>query len=156
MMIGLLLPALGCTGAPDGRIGAPPDMPDARTPIPLSAAAARAHHRVMVQHLESVQAIVAALAAEDFQSAQKLTEAHLGFAVHRQAMADRQPGDFPPAYHDLAMAHHEAAEALARIMPSKDFRQIVPKLNDVLKACVACHQDFRVPQTTPSSRLKPE
>jgi DNA-binding GntR family transcriptional regulator len=64
----------------------------------------------MLQHLETIQAIVAALVEEDFERAQGLTEAHLGFFKHRQVMAEQQPERFPPAYHDFAMAHHEAAE----------------------------------------------
>jgi hypothetical protein len=98
----------------------------------------------MLQHLETIQAIVAALVEEDFERAQGLTEAHLGFFMHRQAMARQQPERFPPAYHDLAMAHHEAAEELGRVMPTHDLKQILPKLDGVLKACVACHLEYRV------------
>jgi cytochrome c556 len=76
--------------------------------------------------------------------AKGLTESHLGFFMHRQAMVQQQPEHFPPAYHDLAMAHHEAAEELARIIPTKDLKQILPKFNNVLKACVACHLEFKV------------
>ncbi len=47
--------------------------------------------------------------------------------MHRQAMAQQQPENFPPAYHDLAMAHHEAAEELERIS-TKDLKQILPQL----------------------------
>jgi cytochrome c556 len=42
------------------------------------------------------------------------------------------------------MAHHEAAEELARIIPSKDMKQILPRFNNVLKACVACHLEYKV------------
>ena len=81
----------------------------------------------MLQHLETIQAIVNALVEEDFELAKGLTESHLGFFMHRQAMA-----------------HHEAAEELARVMPSKDMKQILPQFNNVLKACVACHLDYKV------------
>ena len=60
------------------------------------------------------------------------------------AMAQQQPENFPPAYHDLAMAHHAAAEELAGIIPTKDLKQILPQFNNVLKACVACHLEFKV------------
>jgi len=103
----------------------------------------------MLQHLESLEAIVAAMAAEDFERAQGLTEAHLGFFMHRQAMASQLPQRFPPEYHDLAAAHHEAAEELARTMPSKDLKQILPKLDGVLKACVACHTEYKVADRSP-------
>jgi cytochrome c556 len=42
------------------------------------------------------------------------------------------------------MAHHAAAEKLARIIPTKDLKQILPRFNNVLKACVACHLEFKV------------
>jgi cytochrome c556 len=42
------------------------------------------------------------------------------------------------------MAHHAAAEELARIIPTKDLKQILPRFNNVLKACVACHLEFKV------------
>jgi hypothetical protein len=98
----------------------------------------------MLQHLETIQVIVNALVEEDYEMAKGLTESHLGFFMHRQAMAQQHPDQFPPAYHDLAMAHHEAAEELARIMPTKDMKQILSRFNNVLKACVACHLEFKV------------
>jgi hypothetical protein len=122
-----------------------PDLnSDARHPIPLSSPAGKEHRAVMLQHLETIQVIVNALVDEDYELAKGLTESHLGFFMHRQAMASQQPESFPPAYHDLAMAHHAAAEELARIIPTKDLKQILPKFNNVLKACVACHLEFKV------------
>jgi hypothetical protein len=118
--------------------------PDIRHPIALSSSAAKEHRAVMLQHLETIQVIMNALAEEDYDLAKGLTESHLGFFMHRQAMASQQPDNFPPAYHDLAMAHHEAAEELARIIPTKDLKQILPKFNNVLKACVACHHEYKV------------
>ena len=115
---------------------------DTRHPIPLSSPAGKEHRAVMLQHLETIQVIVNALVEEDYELAKGLTESHLGFFMHRQAMAHQQPENFPPAYHDLAMAHHEAAETLARIIPTKDLKQILPQLNNVLKACVACHLEY--------------
>ncbi|WP_455376920.1 cytochrome c [Petrachloros mirabilis] len=117
---------------------------DTRQAIPLPAAAGKEHRAVMLQHLETVQAIVNALVQEDYELAKGLTESHLGFFMHRQAMAAQEPENFPPAYHDLAMAHHEAAEELARTISTKDLKQILPKFNNVLKACVACHLEFKI------------
>ena len=117
---------------------------DTRHPIPLSSPAVKEHRKVMLQHFETIQLIVNALVEEDYELAKGLTESHLGFFMHRQAMASQQPDNFPPAYHDLAMAHHAAAEELARIIPTKDLKQILPRFNNVLKACVACHLEFNV------------
>lgn len=51
---------------------------------------------------------------------------------------------FPPKYHELAMAHHQAAEDLATVIPSRDLKQILPQLELTIKACVVCHQAFRL------------
>jgi hypothetical protein len=119
-------------------------MPDTRQAISLPSEAVQEHRAVMLQHLETVQAIVAALAEDDFERAKGLSESHLGFFTRRQAIAKQRPADFPPPYHDLAMAHQEAAESLARVMPSRDMKQILPMFNQLLKACVACHLEFKV------------
>ncbi|MEK6633107.1 MAG: hypothetical protein AABY94_07300 [Nitrospirota bacterium] len=117
---------------------------DTRHPIPLPSLEGKEHRAVMLQHLESIQVIVNALVEEDYELAKGLTETHLGFFMHRQAMASQQPENFPPAYHDLAMAHHAAAEELAHIIPTKDLKQILPHFNNVLKACVACHLEYKL------------
>jgi hypothetical protein len=117
---------------------------DIRYSIPLSPPAGKQHRVVMLQHLETIQGIVSALVEEDYELAKGLTETHLGFFRHRQAMASQQPENFPPAYHDLAMAHHQAAEDLAQVIPTKDLKQILPKFDGVLKACVACHLEFKL------------
>ena len=138
---------VGCTGVEphhgDQRSN-PYLTSDNRQPIPLSSSAQKEHRAVMLQHLETIQVIVNALVEEDYELAKGLTESHLGFFMHRQAMAHQQPENFPAAYHDLAMAHHEAAEELARIIPTKDLKRILPQFNNVLKACVACHLEYKV------------
>jgi len=137
----------GCSEVEYPRNTAPPNpylTPDTRHSIPLSLSAGKEHRAVMLQHLETIQVIVNALVEEDYELAQGLTEMHLGFFKHRQAMAHQEPEKFPPAYHDLAMAHHEAAEELARIIPTKDLKRILPSFNNLMKACVACHLEYKV------------
>ena len=142
-----ILLSVGCTKV-DHRHGEERSNPiltsDIRQPIPLSPAIGTEHRAVMLQHLETIQVIMNALVDEDYELAKGLTETHLGFFMHRQAMASQQPENFPPAYHDLAMAHHAAAEELARIIPTKDLKQILPQFNNVLKACVACHLEYKL------------
>lgn len=138
---------IGCAEVDSGHRQERPNpylAPDTRYPIPLTSSAGKEHRAVMLQHLESIQVIVNALVDEDYELAKGLTESHLGFFMHRQAMAQQQPENFPPAYHDLAMAHHEAAEDMARTIPTKNLKLIMPKLNNVLKACVACHLEYKV------------
>jgi len=150
MISGMLVVILLATGCAEQKSASsasgvrPVHLPDVRTPIPLGTEARQEHRAVMLQHLETIQAIVAALAEEDYRLAQGLTESHLGFFMHRHAMARQDPANFPPAYHDLALAHHAAAEKLADVMPTQDLKQILPQFNNVLKACVACHLEYRL------------
>jgi len=117
------------------------------------------HRAVMLQHLETMQVIMNALVEEDYELARGLTELHLGFFRHRHPIspaqpqarqdaplpeASQHPKNFPPVYDDLAMEHNAAAEELARMIPTKDLKQILPQFNNVLKACVACHLEFTV------------
>jgi len=119
-------------------------IPDTRYSILLSSSAGKEHRAVMLQHLETIQVIMNALVEEDNELAQGLTEAHVAFFRRRQAMAHQEPEKFPAAYYDQAVVHHEAAAELARVIPSKDLKQILPSVNNVLKACVACHLEYRV------------
>ena len=116
-----------------------------RMALDLPPAAQEGLKLTMREHLEAIDAIVAALAREDFAKAATLANEELGFPKHHVAM-QREPGaKFPRAYHDLAMAHHQAAEALGAAIPTKDLKQILPHLEQTIHACVKCHQAFRLP-----------
>ena len=51
---------------------------------------------------------------------------------------------FPPKYHELAMVHHQAAEDLAKMIPSKDLQTILPELEKTIGACVVCHRAYKL------------
>jgi len=139
-----------CTGCADRRAASVPlaehaqigdvAVPDTRTPIQLPVEADRAHREVMMVHLETVQVLMAALADEDFTLAQGVMEAHLGFFAHRHVAAKHAP----PAYRELAMAHYRAGQELAKIIPSRDIKRILPRFNSMLATCVACHLEYKV------------
>lgn len=126
---------------------APPlmgEVPDTRTPIHLPMEAGQAHREVMMQHLETVQVLVGALADEDFKLAKGVMEAHVGFFARRNAIAREKMEAIPPAYQTLALAHVDAAKGLAAIMPTRDMKQILPRVNGLLKTCMACHLEYKV------------
>jgi len=124
-------------------------VPDTRTPIHLPEEADRAHREIMMQHLETAQVLVGALADGDYELAKGVTEAHIGFFARRNAVAREKMESIPPAYQALALAHVDAAKGLAAIMPSKDMKQILPRFNVMLKTCMACHLEFRSEGTSP-------
>ena len=144
----LCMAALAACSEAEHRHDEQPSIPyltsDSRHPIPLSPSAEKEHRTVMLQHLETLQVIMSALIEEDYELARGLTESHLGFFMHRLAKASQPSENFPPAYQELAAAHNAAAEELARIIPTRDLKQILPQFNHVLKACVACHLEFKV------------
>lgn len=115
-----------------------------RTALDLPPAAQEGLKLTMREHLEAIDAIVAALSQEDFAKAAILTNEELGFPKHHVAMQREQGATFPPEYHKLAMAHHQAAEAMGAVIPTKDLKQILPHLQETIHACVKCHQVFRL------------
>ena len=144
---GLLMVTAGCAARPAASVPLAEHaqvgdvaIPDTRTPIQLPAEADRTHREVMMMHLETVQVLMAALADEDFTLARGVMEAHLGFFARRHVAAQHAPA----AYRDLAMAHYRAGEELAKIIPSKDIKQILPRFNSMLATCVACHLEYKV------------
>jgi hypothetical protein len=98
----------------------------------------------MREHLEALRDIVASLGRQDFEQAAKISHDELGFPKHHQAMEREAGATFPPKYHELAMAHHQEAEDLAKALPSKDLKTILPKLEKTIGACVACHRAYKL------------
>jgi cytochrome c556 len=117
---------------------------DERVALGLSQEAEAGMKLTMREHLESLQAIVASLGRQEFEQAAKVAHEELGFPKHHQAMQREARATFPPKYHELAMAHHQAAEDLAAVIPSQDIKQILPQLDRTMKACTVCHQAFRL------------
>ena len=115
-----------------------------RAALNLPSAVREGLQLTMREHLEAIGAIVAALAEEDFDRAASLAHEELGFPKHHVAMRREGGATFPPAYHELAMAHHEAAEALSTVIPTKNLKQILPHLQQTIHACVKCHQAYRL------------
>jgi len=98
----------------------------------------------MREHLEAIQAILAALTQQNYEKAAAVAHEELGFPKHHQAMQREQGFAFPSGYQKLAMAHHQAAEDLAQIIPSKEMPRILKQLDRTVKACVTCHQTYKL------------
>ena len=98
----------------------------------------------MVQNFQTMEGIVEALAAGDFLLAQMRAEAHPRFFERRLALVRRRMETYPPAFRELTAAHNAAADELARMIPSRNLAQILPKLRAVLQACSASHLASRL------------
>jgi hypothetical protein len=132
-------------GHPMVKEGAPADSrQDERVALGLSQAAEAGMKLTMREHLEALQAIVACLGRQEFEQAAKVAHEELGFPKHHQAMQREGGATFPPKYHELAMAHHQEAEGLAKVIPSKDLKTILPQLERTIGACVSCHRAYKL------------
>jgi hypothetical protein len=117
---------------------------DERAVLGLDPAAESGLKLTMREHLEAIHDIVAALSRQDFEHAAKIAQDELGFSKHHEAMKREAGAIFPRKYHELAMAHHQEAENLAKVVPSKNFKTILPQLEKTIGACVACHQAYKL------------
>ncbi len=124
-------------------------VPDTRQVVPIEDAAGQEYRDVMLQHLETLDQIVAALAEGNYPLAQMQAQAHGAFFARRMQMIKQRFQEFPPNFRELAMAHQSATEALAESVSTKDVAKILPKLDGVLKACTACHRAFKVQTEKP-------
>jgi len=119
-------------------------VPDTRTRLDLPPTAQEGLKLTMREHLEALQAIVAGLGRQEFEQAAKVAHEELGFPKHHQAMERESGATFPPKYHEFAMAHHQEAEDLAKVLPSKDLKTILPQLEQTIGACVSCHRAYKL------------
>jgi len=117
---------------------------DERVVLELSEPASAGMRLTMREHFEVIRDIVAALGRQDFEQAAKVAHEELGFLKHHQAMKREAGATFPPKYHELAMAHHQEAENLAKVIPSKDLKTILPQLERAIGVCVSCHQAYKL------------
>lgn len=115
-----------------------------RAVLGLGPAAESGLKLTMREHLEAIRDIVAALGRQDFERAAKVAHDELGFPKHHEAMKRETGATFPLKYHELAMAHHQEAEDLAKAIPSKDLKRILPQLEKTIGACVSCHQAYKL------------
>jgi hypothetical protein len=117
---------------------------DARITLNLSPAATDGLKLTMREHLEALRVIVGALAQEGYEKAAAVAHEELGFPKHHQAMEREAGATFPAKYHELAMAHHREAEELAKVIQTKDLKNILPQLARTMEACVACHRAYKL------------
>lgn len=117
---------------------------DERVLLRLSQEAEAGLKLTMREHLETIRDIVGALRRQDFEHAAKVAHDELGFPKHYEAMQREAGATFPPRYHELAMAHHQEAEDLAKAIPSKDLKTILPRLERTIGACISCHQAYKL------------
>lgn len=128
----------------DGKAGESPATPDPRISLSLEPAAKEVLKQTMREHMQALQAIVAALAQENYDKASAIAHEELGFPKHHQVMQRERGTPFPKKYQELAIAHHQAAENLAEVIATKEMKPILQQLDHTMKACVDCHQAYKL------------
>ncbi len=130
--------------SPDKEVGKSTVTPDTRIALGLDPAAREDLKQTMREHLQALQAIVAALAQENYEKASAVAHEELGFPKHHQVIQRERGTTFPKKYQELAIAHHQAAEDLAKVIPTRETKPILQQLDQTMKACVDCHQAYKL------------
>jgi hypothetical protein len=126
----------------------PPGKPaaarqDKRTRLYPPLAGKEGMRATMQEYWAAIRDIVAALGKQDFEQAANVAHEELGFPKHHLASQREAGATFPPKYHKLALELHQAAEDLAKAIPSKDIKTILPQFEKTIGACAACHRVYK-------------
>lgn len=116
----------------------------ARVRLALNPAQQEALKLTMREHLAALEAIVTALGRQDYGKAADIAHIELGFPKHHEAMQREQGAALPKKYQELAIEHHQAAEALAEAIATQEMTPILEKLARTIRACTTCHKVYRL------------
>ena len=113
---------------------------DGRIPLDLPPRMRMHQLANMRSHLEAVQAIVAAIAEGDFDSAADTAHAKLGMTKEMRMMCNMFEND---DFKRLGLSFHESADKLADTLRTGDATGSLRALKVTMGYCVACHATFR-------------
>ena len=119
---------------------------DPRAPIKLPPDVRAAFMEEMRHHMDSLDDVIAALAAADFAAAAKAARTELAIG------GGKGFGRFMPVeFREMGMAMHRAAADFADVAASvpaepsgADWKRTMGALEDISAQCRACHSAFRV------------
>lgn len=114
---------------------------DARRPLPLLPMMAAHQKRNMREHLEAVQEIVAALAANDFDAVQRSAR-QLGYS-NEVAQICQHFGMASAAFTREALAFHHTADRIAVAARARNRSRVLAELSTTLRACRSCHANWK-------------
>jgi len=122
--------------------------PDGRIPVEFPPMLKEHTLASMRDHLHTISEIQGYLAAKDFDRASHLAEERLGMSSLPLHGAHDVAPYMPPGMQDAGTAMHRAASRFARTAQEAAIEGGVPRalqaLNEVTKACVACHAGYRL------------
>jgi hypothetical protein len=117
------------------------DRLDARTPVPLLPMMANHQKQNMREHLEAVQEIVVALAAEDFEGVARAS-ARIGFSEQMGQMCTHM-GAGAPGFTEQALEFHHTADRISAAARERDRARVLAELGATLRTCTGCHAAWK-------------
>lgn len=117
------------------------DAMDTRKPVPLIPMMAQHQKQNMRDHLQAVQEMVVALAADDFAAVQKAS-ARIGSSPEMAMMCSHM-GMGAPGFTDQALGFHQTADTIAVAAKKKDRKAVLRALGETLATCTACHATWK-------------
>jgi hypothetical protein len=151
-----VLLCLGCRAAPEPSKAQEAPLPsasapvdpraaldglDARRPVPLLPMMAQHQKQNMREHLEAVQAIVAAAALGDFEAVASAGR-RLGFSEATGHMCEHM-GAAAPGFTEQALGFHHTADEIAVAAARRDSAAVLAALSKTLSACTTCHATYK-------------
>lgn len=118
---------------------------DTRVFVEMPAQARELMRQDMLSHLAALNAIIAALGANDPAAAADQAERQLGRAsMGKHRASGMGPGRFMPLeMRNMGWSMHEAADAFAVEARKGDLRTALTALQKITSACVSCHAVYR-------------
>jgi len=122
--------------------------PDGRIPVKFPPMLKEHTLANMRDHLQTLSEVEAYLAAQDFDRAADLAEKRLGMSSLPLHGAHEVAPYMPKGMQDAGTAMHHAASQFALATQEAAIDRDVPRalaaLNNVTRACVACHASYRL------------
>ena len=104
----------------------------------------------MLKNQVALHLIIGALAENKFVEAGDIAEKEMGISTmgkHRKLEGNARPGRFmPDEMHAIGRSSHVAASDFAKLAKSAgpdDLPKLLTSLQNVTRACIACHQSYR-------------
>ncbi len=117
------------------------DHLDQRRPVPLLPMMAQHQKQSMREHLEAVQAVVAAAAVGDFEQVAAASR-RMGFSESTGRMCEHM-GAAAPGFTERALGFHHAADEIAIAADRRDGPAVLTALSSTLSACTSCHAEYK-------------
>ena len=120
--------------------GSMSEMDGTRTSLNLSAPMRLMQKRMMREHLQAVNDIVALIAEGKFDAASGIAHKKLGLTPEMKKMC----GMFANKdFRRMGLVFHKSADELGKVLKTKNLNKSLRALHTVMNSCVQCHATFR-------------